>query len=229
MSDASRTDQAAAGRAASRYVPALGFHALTRLYDPVVALTTREKTFKRALIAQARLRPGLRVLDLASGTGTLAIWMKQAEPAAGISGVDGDAAIIAIARGKADAAGLDIDWNAGFSTALPFATASFDRVTSSLFFHHLQRADKARSFAEALRVLKPGGELHVADWGAPHWRLMRLAYVQIQLLDGWSNTGDNVRGILPVLMSEAGFADVRVRKEFATVFGTMTLYSARKE
>ena len=49
----------------SRYVPALGFHFLTPVYDAVVALTGREGTVKQALIRQAGLEPGQRVLDLA--------------------------------------------------------------------------------------------------------------------------------------------------------------------
>ena len=215
-------------KASADYVPALGYRFLTRLYDPVVALTSRERAFKQALVAQVDLKPGLDVLDLASGTGTLAIWMKQAQPAANVSGIDGDPQIIGIARAKAQAAGVEVAWHQGLSTGLPFAANSFDRVTSSLFFHHLKPQAKADSFAEAFRVLRSGGELHVADWGAPQNALMRLAFLQIQLLDGFSNTAGNVAGQLPVLMSQAGFAEVRVRREFATVFGTMTLYSARK-
>lgn len=210
------------------YVPALGYRVLTRLYDPVVALTTREQTFKRRLIAQAALRPGLEVLDLACGTGTLAIWMQQAEPALQVSGVDGDLEILGIARAKAQRAGAAIRWHHGLSTGLPFAADSFDRVTSSLFFHHLQPAAKRASFSEAWRVLRRGGELHVADWGAPQNLLMRAAFLMIRLLDGFSNTADNAAGRLPDLMREAGFTDVQVREQFATVFGTMTLYSARK-
>lgn len=210
------------------YVPALGYHVLTRLYDPVVALTTRERTFKQQLITQAGVQPGQQVLDLACGTGTLTIWLKQQHPAAQVSGVDGDLEILGIARTKAQRAGADIRWHHGLSTGLPFAAAGFDRVTSSLFFHHLQPAAKRKSLAEALRVLRPGGELHVADWGAPQNGLMRIAFLLIRLLDGFSNTADNAAGRLPDLMREAGFTDVQVRREFATVFGTMALYSARK-
>ena len=60
-----------------KYVPALGYHWLTPYYDAVVGTTTRERSFKHALIKQAGFEPGQQVLDLASGTGTLAIWIKQ--------------------------------------------------------------------------------------------------------------------------------------------------------
>jgi hypothetical protein len=64
------------------YIPALGYHWLTGLYDPVVRLTTRESVFKPALVAQAALRAGDRVLDLACGTATLTLAAKRAQPAA---------------------------------------------------------------------------------------------------------------------------------------------------
>ena len=71
----------------TEYVPALRFKWLTRYYDVVIAYSTREKTFKRALINQAGIESGMQVLDLASGTGTLAIWIKQQYPSAIVTGV----------------------------------------------------------------------------------------------------------------------------------------------
>lgn len=211
-----------------QYISALRFPALTRIYDPVVALTTRERTFKRRLIAQAHLAPGLRVLDLACGTGTLALWMKRAQPGLKLCAIDGDPAILRIARAKAARQNAAIDFHQGLSTALPFAGGSFDRITSTLFFHHLQSPDKLKSFAEALRVLAVGGELHVADWGAPSNLLMRAAFLGIRVLDGFSSTAANVSGRLPHMMREVGFANVVEHGGVDTVFGTMALYSARK-
>jgi len=74
----------------SKYVPALGFRWLTPYYDTVVGVTTRERTFKQALIRQANIEPGQHVLDLACGTGTLSIWIKEAYPQTDVVGVDGD-------------------------------------------------------------------------------------------------------------------------------------------
>ena len=211
-----------------RYIPALGYHWLTALYDPVVRLTTRESAFKPALVAQANLRAGDRVLDLACGTATLTILAKRAQPAAEIHGIDGDANILKIATSKAQAEGLDLQLQQGLANALPYADAHFDRAMSSLFFHHLTRDTKRAAFAELHRVLKPNGELHVADWGQAHNSLMRAAFLGIQLLDGFVTTADNVRGLLPTLMIEAGFADVCETERYSTVFGTMSLYRARK-
>lgn len=211
------------------YVPALGFEWLTPFYDAVVGATTREGAFKRALIDQARIEPGHEVLDLASGTGTLAIWIRQQEPRSTVTGIDGDPAILSIARRKAERAGVAIRFDHGLSCALPYEDAQFDRVVSSLFFHHLDWNNKQRTAKELLRVLKPGAELHVADWGAPGRALMRgLFRLSIQLLDGYRNTQDNVEGRLIELFTSTGFSDVVQRQGFATVFGTLALYSARK-
>ncbi len=210
------------------YVPALGYRWLTPAYDAVVASTTRERAFKSALIEQAGFAPGQRVLDLACGTGTLAVWIKQRHPDLDLTGIDGDREILSIAARKAERAGVAIRFDHGLSYALPYPDAHFDRVVSSLFFHHLRWSDKVRTATELLRVLRPGGELHVADWGRASGPMMRMAYFSIQMLDGFENTRDNVAGRLFELFSGAGFAAVRERRRFATVFGTMALYSAGK-
>ncbi|MCK6405785.1 MAG: class I SAM-dependent methyltransferase [Rhodocyclaceae bacterium] len=210
------------------FVPALGFHVLTPCYDFVVGVTTRERTFKTALIHQANILPGQVVLDLACGTGTLSIWAKQACQGAEVVGVDGDPAILSIAKRKAQIAGLTIGFDLAMSGALPYEEAYFDRVLSSLFFHHLDMDDKERTASECFRVLRPGGEFHVADWGKPSGLAMRTLFYSIQMLDGFSNTQGNVDGRLPDIFFRAGFQDVAVRKSFDTIFGTMTLYSAKK-
>jgi ubiquinone/menaquinone biosynthesis C-methylase UbiE len=212
----------------SRYVPALSFNWLTPYYDTVVRATTREHTFKQALIQQAQIRPRHEVLDLACGTGTLAIWVKQQEPRAEVSGVDGDARILAIARQKAHSANVQLQLDQGLSHDLPYASARFDRILCSLFFHHLNWDTKLRTAQELFRVLKPGAEFHVADWGRPTGSLMRALYLPIQFLDGFENTQDNVEGRLPELFQQVGFSEVARGQTFATMFGTMALYSARK-
>lgn len=212
----------------TRYVPALRHDALTALYDPLVALTTREHAFRGRLIQQANLAPDQSILDLACGTGTLAIWVKLCMPSASVSGVDGDPKILTRAMRKARGSGVDIAFAWGFATQLPYAAASYDRVLSSLFFHHLSHSDKKRAIQEVLRILKPGGEFHVADWGRPHNALMRALFLIVRALDGFENTRDNVTGNLPSLFVEGGFEGVTIRHELPTMLGTMTLYSMRK-
>ena len=211
-----------------KYVPALGYHWLTPYYDAVVGTTTRERSFKQALIKQARFAPGQHVLDLASGTGTLAIWIKQHQPQANVTGVDGDPAILSLAIHKAQKANVSVQFDHALSYSLPYPAAYFDRVVSSLFFHHLSWENKERTVQELFRVLKPGAELHVADWGRADNALMRGLFLFVQFLDGFKNTQDNVSGKLVALFEQAGFVDVTQQQTFSTIYGTMALYSAVK-
>ncbi|WP_137820162.1 class I SAM-dependent methyltransferase [Pseudomonas sp. 2FG] len=212
----------------SKYVPALGFHWLTPYYDAVVGSTTRERIFKQALIKQARIEPGHQLLDLACGTGTLAIWIKQNQPQANVTGVDGDPVILSIASRKSQKANVSVKFDRALSYNLPYPEEHFDRVVSSLFFHHLSWEAKEQTAQELFRILKPGAELHVADWGRASNALMRGLFLFIQLLDGFKNTQDNVSGKLITLFEQAGFVEVTQRQTFGTVYGTMALYSAVK-
>lgn len=210
------------------FTPALGFHALTPLYDLVVALTTRERTFKRALLEQAAIRSDHVVLDVGCGTGTLAIAALRRQPGVQMSALDADPAILAIARRKARHAGANIDFQVGRSSALPYADERFDRVLSSLFFHHLTWGDKLLTAREMHRVLRPGGEMHVADWGRAGGLVSRTAFLAIQLLDGFDTTSDNVAGLLPVLFASAGFRQVEEARRITTALGVVSLYRAVK-
>ena len=211
-----------------RFVPALGFAALTPLYDAVIAATMRESTFRRALLAQAAIADGHRVLDLGSGSGTLAILIGREVPGARVEGLDADPAMVGTARRKAALAGSGAVFHHGDATRLPFADATFDRVVSSLFFHHLSPAGKRQAAGEIARVLRPGGELHVADWGAAPNLLMRSLFLAVQLLDGFENTRENVEGRLPEVFSAAGHVEVACTQAIPTLFGSLALYRASK-
>ena len=210
------------------YLPALRFPALTRIYDPVVGLTTRERRFKELLVEQAAPSPGQRILDLGCGTGTLAIQVKEREPRAEVVGLDADPEMLAQARAKAERADVEIRLAEGMSDQLPFEDGSFDRVLSTLFFHHLDPEPKRRTAREIARVLRKGGELHVADWGRPADPVMAAAFLGIRLLDGFENTADNVNGELPRIFEEAGLENAEQTDRLRTVFGTLALYRAAR-
>lgn len=209
-----------------RYIPALRFRALTRVYDPLIRRTTREATFKRRLLEQASPVAGNRVLDLGCGTGTLAIMVKAAEPRAEVVGLDADPEILGRARSKADGAEVSIRLDEGLSDELPYSDASFDVVLSSLFFHHLGSHAKRRTSEEIARVLAPGGSLHVADWGPPADPLMRLLSLQVRAFDGFEPTRDNFSGALPAIFEAAGLAGVAQTGQLRTAFGTLAFYRA---
>jgi ubiquinone/menaquinone biosynthesis C-methylase UbiE len=206
------------------YVPALGLKSLTRFYDPVVAATTRERTFKARLLDQLDPQPGQRILDLACGTGTLALAITEREPGVTVIGVDGDPEMLARARAKAPG----VQFDEALAQELPYEDASFDAVVTSLFLHHLTRDLKQAALAEVARVLRPGGELHVADWGPPGDPLMATLFMGVRLLDGMDPTRDNAQGRLPELFEQAGLRDVRERGRLRTLFGSLAFYWAAK-
>jgi len=208
-----------------KYIPAFSYGLLTHFYDFVMRWGMRELVFKRHLIEQARIWKGCRVLDLGCGTGTLTILIKRAHPEAEVMGVDGDPAILRIAKSKVAGAGLDITLDYGLAFELPYNEDSFDRVVSSLVFHHLTRGDKVRSLKEVYRVLRLGGELHVADFGKPHNAAMSMVSFVMGRLE---ENLDNVKGLLPEMFRRAGFDHVEQTASHATIFGTVALYKAMK-
>jgi ubiquinone/menaquinone biosynthesis C-methylase UbiE len=179
-------------------------------------------------VEQAHIERGQQVLDLGCGTATLTLLIKEAHPDSEVTGLDGDSNILQFAKAKAARAGLKIKLEQGMSFELPFPDNSFDRILSSLFFHHLTRENKEHTLKEVYRVLRAGGELHIADWGkAQNW-FMKAAFISIQLLDGFTTTEDNIKGMLPELIIRAGFKEVQQMTQYMTAYGSLCLYSSRK-
>jgi ubiquinone/menaquinone biosynthesis C-methylase UbiE len=214
------------------YIPPLRYDCLTGLFDPVLKLTMPEKKFKQALLRQADIefKPDLTILDFGCGTATLTLmarerWLGEWTK---VVGVDVDEKALAIAQKKAQQKKLDIDLIQYNGNTLPFLGGTVDCVLSSLVFHHLTPAQKGKALSEIYRVLKKGGQLHIADWGKAQNTLMRSAFYLVQLLDGFETTTDNVLGLLPAYIENAGFEQVTQTKQYATVFGTLALYKACK-
>lgn len=208
------------------YVPALRFPALTGWYDAVVAALVRERRFKERLVDQVALAPGMRVLDVGCGTGTLLAQLQRSCPRAEVHGLDGDPAALELARRKLAAAHLPVTLHEGMSFALPFEDGGLQRVTSSLLFHHLSLENKRRTLDEIRRVLSNEGELHLADWCPPSNAVMRMAFVPVQLLDGVANTQDNVMGRLERMLAER-FPRAERTCRLATALGALAVYRCR--
>lgn len=208
----------------ARYVPAAGIDALTGVYDVGVRLTMREKRWRPLIVDEiAAMDPGV-VVDVGCGTGTLTIAVAERLADARVVGVDGDPKILDLAQGK-DGSGR-IEWVEGLADELPFADGVVDAVVTSLVFHHLPLGIKRAALAEARRVLRPGGRLVVGDWGRPQDPVMSVAFFALQCLDGFANTGDNRRGLVPQLITEAGFDGLRVLRRLRTVVGTFEVMAA---
>lgn len=216
------------GRAAeSNFVPALRLHTLTPAYDAVVRVTTREAAVKQALLQSAHLGSASRLLDVGSGTGTFAILAKCQYPHLEVVGIDPDPSVLRRARAKADRAKAEITFLEGSALDLPFPDAAFDRVTSSLMFHHLTAQEKRRAIGEVSRVLTTGGEFHLADWVRPPGAIRRAVFWSVRLLDGLETTREHANGGLTDLLRLGGLDDVIQHSAIDAPVGTVGLISAR--
>jgi SAM-dependent methyltransferase len=111
-------------------------------------------------VARQPLQPGSHMLDVACGTGNLAVI--AARRGCAVSGIDTAANLIGQARTRARVEGLRIDFKEGDAEALPFAGAQFDLVVSMFGVMFAPRPKVAA--AELLRVTKPGGRVALANW-----------------------------------------------------------------
>jgi ubiquinone/menaquinone biosynthesis C-methylase UbiE len=205
----------------SHYVPAFGLRWLTPFYDSFAK--TFADPLRHRLLQGANIQPGQRVLDLGCGTGLLAIMLKQSTPEAQVTGLDGDEAVLSIARDKSR--GTDIQWDHALAFDMPYPDQSFDAVVSSFVTHHLTSADKVRAFKEVHRVLRPDGWFHIVDFGPPFNFLTR---VQASVMKNLERTSDNFAGRIVPMLTEAGFSGVKEAEHVITFFGPVAFYRAVK-
>ncbi|WOF43511.1 class I SAM-dependent methyltransferase [Sphingopyxis indica] len=215
---------------ARSYTPAAGYHFLTPFYDFGVAVTTRERVWRDRLVRHMALGEGDVILDIGSGTGNLALAIARHSRDVRYLGFDPDEAATRIARTKTAQIVPPPEFRVGF-----FAASAIDdwpppaKIAICLVLHQVGLEEKARLLREARQVLAPGGKLYVADYGEQRSRLMRLLFrLTIQQLDGVQDTQPNADGLLPVLMREAGFCDVRELETFRTPTGAIAIIEARK-
>jgi SAM-dependent methyltransferase len=112
------------------------------------------------LVKFSGVRAGQRVLDVACGTGVVAI--TAARRGAMVCGIDLTPELLERARENARIAEMDVDWSEGDAEALPFDDGAFDIVLSQFGHMFAPRPDVA--IREMLRVLKPGGVIAFATW-----------------------------------------------------------------
>lgn len=144
-------------------------HSAARFYDALVWLLTfgRERAFRERTLDLARIATGESVLDVACGTGSLALAARRRVGDGGsVSGVDASPEMIAIATRKVRRADAEVDLRQALAEALPFADASFDAVLGTLMVHHLPGPTRATFALEARRVLRPGGRLLLVDFAS---------------------------------------------------------------
>jgi SAM-dependent methyltransferase len=213
------------------FTPALGLKWLTPLYDVAIALLTRERFWRGRLVAQIAPMSNDRIVDIGCGTGSLAIMLKLRCPGANVLGIDPDPEVLARARKKAAKLGVEVQWLNGFLTKeavaeLPLAT----KVVSSLVLHQTRLDEKLHILENACNLLESSGELHIADYGLQRTKLMRFLFRHtVQAMDGIEDTQPNADGILPELMTKAGFMGVVECAVIPTLTGSISLYRAGRD
>ncbi|GAB3975284.1 hypothetical protein GCM10029978_059030 [Actinoallomurus acanthiterrae] len=182
------------------------FDRVARRYDLLNSLLSAgsDRRWRRKTARVLGAGPGDRVLDVATGTASLAIAVAEAAPGAEVIGCDLNAAMLAVGaervlrRGLADRVAL---LRAPGET-LPFETASFDAVCIAFAIDDM--ADRRRCAAEMARVLRPGGRLVLLELGVPERPALRSAYLaglgvmslvaRLRGMDGYGHLREEIAG-----------------------------------
>lgn len=182
------------------------------------------RLWKQEAIALAQIKPGQRVLDLATGTGDLSLGFAKRVGATGwVIASDINAAMLQLGCNRLTDQGItgNIAYVQADAERLPFANEQFDCVTISFGLRNLTHKEQA--LAAMLRVLRPGGRLLILEFSRPLYTPLQLAYdfYSFQVLPrlGWLVTGDDEsyrylaesirvhpdQEALKILLQQAGF------------------------
>jgi demethylmenaquinone methyltransferase/2-methoxy-6-polyprenyl-1,4-benzoquinol methylase len=217
------------------------FGTIAPKYDVFTRLFSygRDRHWKTQMLDLLNLQAGERVLDLACGTGDLAL--ESAKRGGRVTGLDLTTGMVVLASAKPSPAERPLAWLVGDMGALPLAPASFDAVTTGYGLRNVP--DLTRAIGEIFRTLKPGGRMGSLDFDKPDvaWiRAIFLAYMEAAGgLVGWlfHRDADTYRYIaasirrypgsngVADMMRAAGFVDVKV---IELMGGFMAIHLATK-
>lgn len=212
------------------HTPPLGFKVLTPFYDAAITLLTRERRWRTELVKAINPKISDVIVDVGSGTGSLAKAVLRRMPGCTYYGVDPDREAVNRAQRKLARAGFKPEFIEGYLEPKLFKTrAEPTKVVSSLVLHQVPKVEKSRILSIMNDLLPPGGECHIADYGHQKSKISRFLFrVTVQVIDGKLDTQPNADGILPDLMREAGFSNVIETSRIPTVTGVISLYQGRK-
>ncbi len=176
------------------------FAPIAPTYDRYASLLSlgQDPRWRRFLVSRIEADPGERVLDVASGTGAVAIELVR-RTGAYVVGLDQSPQMLAIARERVARAGFGdrIELVEGRAEELPFADGSFATLTFTYLLRYV--ADQAATMRELARVVRPGGVVASLEFGVPPRLLPRAAwemYVRVGLpvagtlvSGGWKQVG----------------------------------------
>ncbi len=158
------------------------FDTISGVYDPMNTVISgfQEPRWRRRAIRAAALAPGMRALDVATGTGKVAhgLW-RAVQPGGSVTGIDFAEGMLTQARKRyADTASLE--FVRGDALALPLDDGSFDAATIAFGMRNL--ADYQQGFAEMRRVVRPGGRVVCLEIARPTSRIARAAQAWFDLI-----------------------------------------------
>jgi len=156
--------------------------------------------WRKAAARAALAKRPRRILDVATGTGDLAILLKKLCPEAEVVGLDFAPEMLRRARKKAGRAGTAITFVEGDALAMPFEDGSFDALTVAFGFRNF--SDYERGLREFYRVLSPGGRAVILEFPPPpkrgFGRLIRFYYDKVlPRLGGWISGSPEAYRYLP--------------------------------
>src|SRR5690606_17270637 len=217
------------------------FGRIAHRYDLMNRLMTfgQDLRWRRYVVRQAALPPGGRLLDVATGTGDIALEALSHQPGIEAAGLDFSPEMMVVGRTRDG--GEQVRWVNGDALALPFPDASFDAVTSGYLMRNV--IDVAGAFREQVRVVRPGGRVVCLDSSPPPRGPLRpliMLHLNVVIpLMGRLIAGDasaytylpestaafKTPGELALIMQKAGLTNVRYRR---FMFGTMAVHTGTR-
>lgn len=148
------------------FLPGMAKTWLLPLYDVLARVAGVGALHQRA-VELAGIAPGQAVADVGCGTGNLSFAVLAAHPDVRVTGLDPDADSLRRAARKARRRSVSLSLVQGYADRIPAEDASLDHVVSSLALHHIDEASRAAFAHDALRALRPGGQITVLDLDGP--------------------------------------------------------------
>jgi demethylmenaquinone methyltransferase/2-methoxy-6-polyprenyl-1,4-benzoquinol methylase len=217
------------------------FGRIARRYDLMNRLMTlgQDRTWRRDAVAGAAVPPTRRVLDVATGTGDLALEVLRQRPGAQVVGIDFTPEMLALAQQKASCLQADVGLLSGDALRLPFADGAFDAVVTAFALRNV--TDIPAAFSEMARVTRAGGRVACLEIAMPRLpffgRIFAFYFYRlVPLVGGWITGQRSAYTYLPhsltafltpdeilKVMGSAGWCDVGYRR---LMLGAVAVHTA---